>query len=163
MIAADLTKRLAEMRRYTLMVLDGVKDEDWFRFPDGCWTHIAWQVGHIAIAEYGLTMKHVRGALPTDDFIPPEYSDLFGRGSTPAAAVDSPSVDEIRSVFEAVHVKATEEVPTYSEELLAESVGFEHPLFKTKGNAVSWCANHEMTHAGQITLLRRMLGYEIRF
>ena len=163
MIAADLTKRLAEMRRYTLMVLDGVKDEDWFRFPEGCRTHIAWQVGHIAIAEYGLTMKHVRGALPTDDFIPPEYSDLFGRGSTPAAAVDSPSVDEIRSVFEAVHVKATEEVPTYSEELLAESVGFEHPLFKTKGNAVSWCANHEMTHAGQITLLRRMLGYEIRF
>jgi hypothetical protein len=33
-----------------------------------------------------------------------------------------------------------------------------HPFAKTKLLALLWCANHEMLHAGQIGLLRRLLG-----
>ncbi|MEM7475571.1 MAG: DinB family protein [Planctomycetota bacterium] len=159
----DLVNNLKEMRKYTLMVLDGVREEDWFRFPDGCHTHIGWQVGHLAIAEYGLTLRSIRGAQDSDDFIPAEYSKLFGRGSVPAAASENPSIDEIRTAFEAVHEHVMQEVPGFSEELLAENVPFDHPLFKTKKQALSWCVNHEMTHAGQIAMIRRLLGYEIRF
>jgi len=33
-----------------------------------------------------------------------------------------------------------------------------HPLFKTKLESLFWCAHHEMLHAGQIGLVRRLLG-----
>jgi hypothetical protein len=32
------------------------------------------------------------------------------------------------------------------------------PLFKTKLGAIEWCAQHEFVHAGQIALLRRLMG-----
>jgi hypothetical protein len=33
-------------------------------------------------------------------------------------------------------------------------------MFKTKYEAIRFCAQHEMIHVGQIALLRRLLGYE---
>ena len=164
MNAKDLAQQLEDMRRYTKMVLDGIKEEDCFRFPDGCPTHIGWQLGHCAIAEYGLVLKSVRGELETDkEFVPSNFPELFGRGSKPLPAGECPSMSEIIKAFDAVHRQVVEECVNFSPELLSEKVSFEHPLFETKMGAIVWCAHHEMTHAGQITLIRRLLGYEIRF
>ena len=33
-----------------------------------------------------------------------------------------------------------------------------HPAFKTKMEAVEFCSQHEMVHAGQLALLRRLMG-----
>jgi uncharacterized damage-inducible protein DinB len=33
-----------------------------------------------------------------------------------------------------------------------------HRLARTKFESLVWCAHHEMLHAGQIGLLRRLLG-----
>ncbi len=35
-----------------------------------------------------------------------------------------------------------------------------HPAFTTKLGALLYCARHEALHAGQIGLLRRLLGYK---
>jgi uncharacterized damage-inducible protein DinB len=42
---------------------------------------------------------------------------------------------------------------------LDEPVLTPHSLVKTKFEALLWCAQHEGVHAGQIGLLRRLLGY----
>jgi uncharacterized damage-inducible protein DinB len=34
-----------------------------------------------------------------------------------------------------------------------------HALVRTKYQALAWCAQHEVVHAGQIGLLRRLLGH----
>jgi hypothetical protein len=41
---------------------------------------------------------------------------------------------------------------------LDQAVPHPHPFAKTKLLALHWCAQHEMLHAGQIGLLRRLLG-----
>ena len=39
---------------------------EWFRQPTEGVTHIAWQVGHLALAEYWLTLERIRGRRPDD-------------------------------------------------------------------------------------------------
>ena len=38
-------------RAYTIRLLDHTKVEDWFRFPADGVTNIAWQVGHLVMAQ----------------------------------------------------------------------------------------------------------------
>jgi len=51
------------------------------------------------------------------------------------------------------------ELPTLSDAELDQPVPHPHRFAKTKLLALLWCAHHEMLHAGQIGLLRRLLGH----
>ena len=54
-------------RNYTLRFLYQLPDDDWFRQPPGGVKHIAWQVGHLAMAEYRLAIERIRGRLAEDE------------------------------------------------------------------------------------------------
>ena len=125
-------------------------------------THIAWQVGHIAVAEYYLTLQRIRGKRPEDgELIPEELMGLFGKGSIPQADASAyPSPDDIRQMFDRVHLRAVEEVGSLQDGILDEATDPPHPMFSTKLGALSFCPQHEMLHAGQIGLLRRLSGNE---
>ena len=156
-------RQMRTVRLYALDMLNHIRDDDWFRQPQEGVTHVAWQVGHLAVAEYGLALKRVRGGADGDaDLISPAFRKLFGKGSVPTAdssAYRSP--DEIRTVLDAVHEQALAEVGAMSDESMNEPVdGPEHPMFKTKLEALQWCAQHEWIHVGQIALLRRLFGAE---
>ena len=49
-------QQLEFARGYVLATLEGVEEADWFAMPAGCPTHLAWQLGHLAMAEYGLCL-----------------------------------------------------------------------------------------------------------
>src|SRR5262245_61505991 len=51
-------------RGYTQTLLADIPDELWFQQPNGCASNIAWQVAHLAFAEYALTLMRVRGKEP---------------------------------------------------------------------------------------------------
>ena len=53
--------QIASARNYTVKLLEGIDVADWFRMPADGITHIAWQVGHLAMAEYRLCLWQVRG------------------------------------------------------------------------------------------------------
>ena len=158
----ELVDQLTNARKYTENFLDNTDVDDWFRMPSEGVTHVAWQVGHAAIAEYGLALKRVRGRKPEDaDLVSDEFLALFGKGSVPDADTNKyPTAAEIRAVFDRVHLQTIEELQSLSEEVLNEPTDPPHPMFKTKRGAIQWCANHELLHAGQIALLRRLLGKE---
>lgn len=65
---------------------------------------------------------------------------------------------EIRRVFDAMHQQVLNELSALDDAIVNEPVTEPHPRFSTKGGAIVWCAEHEMLHAGQIGLLRRLLG-----
>ncbi len=157
---ADLAAMLDNARRYSLSLIEAVSPEDWFRQPPLGVTHVAWQVGHLAFAEHRLVLERVRGERSSDaSLLPPEYTRLFGRGSIPSPDPrQSPSPTELREVLDRVHEQALRELQNYSPELLSEPVAAAHPMFSDKGGAVQWCAMHELVHAGQIGLLRRLFG-----
>ena len=43
-------------RDYTNNLLADVAEDEWFRMPTEGVTHLAWQLGHLAIAQYRLMM-----------------------------------------------------------------------------------------------------------
>ena len=155
---------LEQARRYTSDMVDHVSDDMWFRQPAVGINHIAWQVGHITIAEYGLCLKRVRGVLPGDHELCPieDYARLFGKGSLPSSnPADYPAPSEILAAFAAIHDKVMEETSQLDPAVLEESAGVTHPMYSTKGDALRFSPKHELLHVGQIGLLRRLFGAEI--
>ena len=150
-------------RSYTEQLLAETTADDWFRQPVEGVTHIAWQVGHLAVAEYSLTMRRMRGERPDDaELIPDEFHTLFGRLSVPQPDPSAnPTVAFLRQVFDRVHEQALAELPLLSDsELDIATDNPPHPIHSNRFEALQWCAQHEFLHAGEIALLRRLLGKE---
>ena len=157
----DIARRQIEFARtYTHSLLQDLEDADWFRQPREGVTHIAWQVGHLAMAEYGLCLFRIRGRQPEDlELMSGKFRKQFSKGSLPDSnPATNPSAREIREVLDRVHQQALREMAGYSEALLNEPAEDPRAVFETKLGALFFCSHHELLHAGQIGLLRRLLG-----
>ncbi|MEK6237129.1 MAG: DinB family protein [Planctomycetales bacterium] len=153
-------KQIAFARGYTLTLLEDVGDDDWFRRPGDCPTHLAWQVGHLTMAQYMLTLFRLRGKQDEDaDFITKSYLRRFLKGTEPKADADAyPSPEEILSTLAAVHDHVLRELEDYPDDQLDEPVVEPWAVSANRFGSLIFCAQHEMLHAGQIGLLRRALG-----
>jgi hypothetical protein len=147
-------------RQYTLSLLADIDEADWFTQPSGCPSHLAWQVAHLAMAQYGLMLLRARGKQPEDQqLLSNDFFRRYKKGSTPDASLENNmSIAEIRDVFGRVHEQALAELPTFSAEVLLESVPEPYAVYPNKLGSLLFCAAHEMMHAGQIGLIRRLLG-----
>ncbi|MFO0935451.1 MAG: DinB family protein [Gemmataceae bacterium] len=149
-------------RSYSKSLLESIPDEKWFDMPGGI-THVAWQVGHLAVAEWRLCLFRIRGPQPIDEEIfPLEYRRYFMTDDTPRADRSVyPSPARFREILDNVHQQTLAEWPKFSEAFLAEpALGPAHPICKTKADCLVWVAQHELIHSGQIGLLRRQLGFQ---
>jgi DinB superfamily len=148
-------------RNYTIELLDQTPVGEWFRQSPGGVSHVAWQVGHLASAEYRLALWRIRGEQSQDsDLISEAHRSLFGYESVPDSdPAKYPSPADLRALFDRVHEQVLREVRGLDEDELDQPVPHPHHFAKTKLLAVVWCAHHVMLHAGQIGLLRRQLGY----
>jgi hypothetical protein len=151
--------QLARVRPYTLRLLESVDGAEWCRMPAGAVTHIAWQAGHLAFAEYRLGVERIHGAPPDDaELLPEIFLRHFSAGSVAEPdPAKNPSPSEIRAVLDRVHKRTLEGAKAFTGDWNA-AVTRPHPMFTTKLGSLLWCAQHEMVHAGQIGLLRRLLG-----
>jgi hypothetical protein len=148
------------VRRYTLVRLESVAPTDWFTIPPGCVSHIAWQVGHIAMGEYRICLDRLRPRTPADEaLISDAFLKAFGRESQPDA-VTGLTAEEIRGVFDRVHARVMSELPSYPDADLDLAPVKPHPLFTTRLAGLRYAPLHEMIHCGQLALIRRMLGHK---
>jgi hypothetical protein len=153
--------QLRSARTYTWTLLNDLADEEWFVQPASAPCHIAWQVGHIAMAQYALTLLRVRGKEPEDqEFITNSFFKFFKKGTAAQPADAGPSLDEIKTTFTAIYDRALSESPEYSSELLSESLPEPYFGTPTKLGSVLFASHHEMLHAGQIGVIRRLMGKE---
>ncbi|MEC8560107.1 MAG: DinB family protein [Planctomycetota bacterium] len=159
--------QLERTRVLTLQLIERVPHEQWFEMPMGI-THVAWNVGHIAVAEYFLGLVFTRGPEEADaSFIREDYGPLFGYNSVPVPDPGAyPTPSELVETLGAVHQQVLAETRALRPEELDESCLFlegefdHHPIFQHKGGALEWIAYHEHMHLGTIGLLRRALGGE---
>jgi hypothetical protein len=166
-LLTSILERVRFTRGYSLTLIDATPQSDWFRQPFPGVSHIAWQVGHLAMAEYGLCLAAVRGPRASDvEILPPEHKVLFGRGSVVCPEGESapdapayPTADELRARLDRVHKAVLDEVPSFASLDLAAPTLIPLSVSKTKLDALRFCPEHELMHAGQIGLLRRMLGH----
>ena len=114
--------QICSARKYTESLLDALAPEDYFRMPSEGVTHIAWQVGHVAVAQYSLALKRIRGPRAEDArLVSEELPGLFGKGSTPQADAGAyPAPDEIRRLFDNVHAQAVAELANLPDDVLDE-------------------------------------------
>jgi hypothetical protein len=147
-------------RQYTLGLLADLPADAWFFMPTPAVTHIAWQVGHISIAQYRLGVAFLREPKPEDAaWFPANYRELFGRESTPQAdPLRYPTPEEILANLESIHRHVMAEISSFTAADLARPVLQPHRIVKTALEALFWCSRHESIHAGQIALLRRLHG-----
>src|SRR5262249_42091120 len=106
------TEQIVFARNYTIWLLDNTKTADWCRQPAEGVTHIAWQVGHLAMAEYRLALERIRGRRPDDgELISEDFLRLFGGQSSPDSdPTRYPGVAEIRAGFDRVHQQTLHEL-----------------------------------------------------
>jgi hypothetical protein len=155
-----IVSQISTARRYTEGLLGAIDESDWFRMPTEGVTHIAWQVGHLAYAEYRTTLERIRGVATDDaELIPEAFHWLFGRESVPDPDPShSPAPAELRAVFDRVHRRALAELAGLTDADLDRPLLSPHPHARNRREMLLWCVRHEMLHAGQIGLLRRLLG-----
>lgn len=149
-------------RRYTLELLDATPRERWFEIPSGGVTHVAWQVGHLAVSQYGLLMFRIRGRRPEDlDLIPGRFRKTYGRGGTPPTSGDGQLTPKVLlEKLAEVHRSAMSEIESIAPATLLDNVEMPYAVYPCKLGAILFCPMHESLHAGQIGLTRRLLGLE---
>jgi uncharacterized damage-inducible protein DinB len=113
-------------------------------------------------------LARIRGNQPEDrDLFPVEnFVALFGRTSTPSAdAGNYPSPAALLATLEKLTSQVSKDVSTLLDEELDQPADASkpHPIVTTRLSSLLWCAHHEFLHAGQIGLLRRLLGAQPRW
>lgn len=151
-------EQIAWTRQYTLQLINSVPRELWYEQPAGAETHLAWQVGHLAVSQYGLMLFRQRGRSPGDlELMPGWLRKKFGRGSTPAKSAEGmPTADELLSRLEQIHSQSMVEARNLPAETLLEPIDMPFAAYPIKLGALLFMPVHESLHAGQIGLLRRL-------
>jgi hypothetical protein len=162
-VAAVLPVAIAQIkfvREYTLGLLADISDDQWLKVPAGLTTHVGWQVGHVAMAEYGLCLYRVRGRKSEDlELMPSKFRKQFSRGSTPDLdPANNPSPTEMKDIFSRIHEQVLTELATFTVDQLSQPADMPFMASPTAMGAVLFSSHHEMIHAGQIGLIRRLLG-----
>lgn len=149
-------------REYTLGLLEATPESLWKIVPTGATSHISWQVGHLAVSQYGLMLFRQRGRAEGDlELMPGWLRKKFSRGSQPSLIPEEiPSKSELMGILDAIHQTSMREVPNLTAQQLAEPIDMPYAVHPIKLGALMFCPLHESIHAGQIGLLRRQHGLE---
>jgi len=156
-------QQLQATRKYIQDLLDNTSLDLWYQWPSGVGSHMAWQVGHLAMAQYRLCIVFVRPELPGDQrIISADFLKAFGRGSQarPESPDTLPAAELLRR-YNAVCDHVMDHWNLYEElDMLAPALVQNHRIVRSRLDALFWASRHAMIHAGQIGLIRRGLGLE---
>ncbi len=147
-------------RNYTLGLLENTPEALWPIIPAAGSSHIAWQVGHLAVSQYGLMLFRQRGRAEGDlELMPGWLRKRFGRGSVPSTdPSEIPTKAALLECLDKIHYVSMSVLPSLSAEQLMEPTEMPYAVHPIKLGALLFCPLHESIHAGQIGMLRRMHG-----
>jgi uncharacterized damage-inducible protein DinB len=130
-----------------------VSAEDWFRKPSDDSNHLMWVMGHLVVHR-GQTLK----TLGVDWNV--AWAPLFSRGSERVADAEYPTAEEMRDAWNSVSSELSSALKNSPADVLAAAAPKGPPTFdgKTSGT-VAFYAFHDTYHVGQVSFLRKWLGY----
>jgi hypothetical protein len=140
-----------------------LSDADLLVRPVAGANHIAWQLGHLLVAERAL----VKAELPNAPF--PELPAGFAEAhSKETAANDGPAgfltKGEYLSIFETVRSATLAAVAGLKDaDLDRPAVGPLAKMAPTLGDTFLLISNHTLMHGAQVTVVRRKLGKPVLF
>lgn len=137
--------------------VQGVAPEKWLVRPFQNSNHLTWIAGHVVVHRaFVAKMLGRQWSAP--------WEQLFARGAKLAGPEQYPEPAELQRSFREVSEKVASALPGISEEALRKPVPKEQPsLDGTLGGSIALLCLHESIHVGQMTYLRKCLGYEPAF
>ncbi len=153
-----LKRQLLRVRQMTDRLLaDFTKPEHWVYQVHANCNHPLWFVGHMATTDNFLLSM----VAPEKSRLPEGFQAKFGVGSSPTNnPTDYPSPDEVVAVMRERRDTLLAVLDGFSDEDLARSTPAGAPDFLPDFGAVFELAVwHEGLHAGQLTVVRRALGF----
>ena len=130
-----------------------VSPEHWFKKPGDDSNHLMFVLGHLVVHR-GHTLKTL-GV----DFDNP-WAELFARGVERVADAEYPSIDEMRVAWNQVSDKLSATLKQPNADVLAQDAPKGPPSFDGKiAGTVAFFAFHDTYHVGQVSYLRKWLGY----
>lgn len=143
------------------MYLSDLSDADLLVRPAPKANHIAWQLGHLIHAEHGMVKGNVPGAKS------PALPDGFERQHGKETAESNKGFltkQQYLDLFNQVRAATVEALGTLSEaDLDKPTQGPIAPFAPKLGDLMNLQAHHTLMHAGQFTVVRRMLGKPVLF
>ena len=156
-----LVEQLEVTRDWTRRLIADLRGDDWSFQPAPGLAHPLFLCGHFAVSQDVLVHVRCLGK----PLLPDTFKDRFPIGKSIPSAQEHvlPAVQEILAVMEDTHRRTCDAVRAMPDELLAQPAyaadgKTAHPHYRDKRGAVSHCGRHEAFHAGQIAMIRRLLG-----
>ncbi|MEM7116750.1 MAG: DinB family protein [Chloroflexota bacterium] len=124
-------------------------DAQWLTQPDGFANNIAWNIGHLIIAQQGL----VYGRLGLETYTSPEMAAMFRPGTSPADWTDPPDKDELLAMFLDLPQKMTADIAAgkFDFYVKPENSTSRFPPPESAAHALIFNQHHEGTHSGNIS------------
>ena len=130
-----------------------VRPEDWFRAPGDDSNHLMWLLGHVVVHR-GLVLKTLGSDWNSS------WAPLFKRGAERVEEAEYPAVDEMRAAWEQISEQLKAALREPSPDVLTTPAPEGTPSFDKKlSGTVAFLAFHDAYHTGQVSFLRKWLGY----
>jgi len=131
----------------------GIPPERWLARPSSDSNHLLWIAGHVVVHRaIILKLLGVEWSAP--------WAKLFARGAKLVAPEQYPGAGEIQRAWNDVSQNLSTSLANVSAEVLAKPAPKESPSFdQTVGGQIAFLGFHETYHVGQMSYLRKWLGY----
>jgi uncharacterized damage-inducible protein DinB len=132
---------------------EGIPADKWLARPSENSNHLLWVAGHVVV--HRAKMHKLLGS----EWTAP-WEKLFLRGSTLASSEAYPAAEEILRAWREVSEKLSAALAGASVEALSKPSAPPTPSFDgTLGGTIAFLTFHETYHVGQMSYLRKWLGY----
>jgi len=120
--------------------------------------HAMWCVGHAVVSDHGMLQMVAGKTSPL-----PEWDELFKYGTTPTDDASAyPAYDKVLDAFAQSRAALVDHLSSLTDtDLDTKTQGLPEewePLFGTHGKALSMVCWHPQQHAGQLSVIRKVLG-----
>ncbi len=137
--------------------VDDLKPAEWHVPPCPGGNTVAWVVGHLALVEHRRAAAFGTADLPP---LPAGFADRYGQ--TKQTAGDQSALDDrdtLLTLFATVRAALFAAVKAAPVEKLSEPPPTANPLVADLGESTLFLGLHAALHLGQVTVIRRQLGY----
>jgi hypothetical protein len=140
------------VRRFT----EDLKQPEYLHRPTPKANCAAWLLGHLTLTDQRALQRLGATSIPE---LPAGFDKTFGRDNDAPQCSEFGDVSTLLPTFEKMRDALIAAVQSAPLELLNKPAEKPFPQFKTIGEFANFMAIHTMVHVGQITIIRRSLGY----
>jgi hypothetical protein len=163
-----LSKQTRDTYQWVHKLIDSIPEDTWNETPAILESNVSWQIGHLVISIYYHSILVIKGH--QEDILKQvpikKYTELYTFNSLPKNSIEKLTTAELKNHLEIIEKKSVEIINSLTpEELKSELIPgkVEHPVARTRFEAIDWNIKHTMWHCGQLASLKRILGYPYKF